>query len=417
MPFRKPINRWRLLSSCLLSFVNGIQDSALGALIPFIESYYDIGYAVVALLFLTTAVGFIVAAFTSHALFASIGRAKVLMLATVSMAIGYIIWAVLPGRTPYGVLVIAPLFTGAGVSWNLAQINVFVSSLDKPTLYNGYLHGCYGIGGVAGPLVATSLASHGVPWQYFYFLPLGVTVFNFFFSGYIFLPTEEEKQVILEDEQRRNLQTEARTKSSPASDKPVSRGQVILETLKNRPTILTSLFILSYQGAEVSLGGWIVSFLISTRGGDPESVGYVASGFWGGVTLGRFLLSGLCGMIGERKAVVGLLAGSVVMEILVWLVPNVIGSAVSVAIVGFLLGPIYPCTMGIITRLLSRRLHISSLSFIAAFGSSGGALWPFSVGLISQFKGPFVVHPVAIGSFVLMEVLWLLLPKVPKRVI
>ncbi|KZT29770.1 MFS efflux transporter [Neolentinus lepideus HHB14362 ss-1] len=412
---RKPINRWRLLASCVLSFVNGNQDSALGALIPFIESYYHIGYATVALLFLTTAVGFIAAAFTCDVILASIGRARILMLATATMTIGYIIWVVAPGRTPYGFLVVAPLFTGAGVSWNLAQINVFVSSLDKPTLYNGYLHGCYGIGGVVGPLVATSLASHGVPWQYFYFLPLGVTIFNFFFAGYIFLPTESEKQVLLEDAQERQLRAQTQSDTaSQASDTPLTR---ILETLKNKPTILTSLFILSYQGAEVSLGGWIVSFLISSRDGNPANVGYVASGFWGGVTVGRFLLSGLCSMIGERRAVVTLLAGSVVMEILVWLVPNVIGSAVSVALVGFLLGPIYPCTMGVITRLLSRKLQVSSLSFIAAFGSSGGALWPFSIGLISQFKGPFVVHSVAIASFVLMEVLWVLLPKVPKRIV
>ncbi|EPQ52831.1 MFS general substrate transporter [Gloeophyllum trabeum ATCC 11539] len=398
-----------------------MQDSALGALIPFIESFYGIGYAIVSLLFLTSAVGFLLAAFTSDAIFQSVGRARTLMLATAVTSVGYIIWLVAPERTPYGFLVVAPFFTGAGASWNLAQINVFVSSLDKPTLYNGWLHGSYGIGGIAGPLVATSLASQGIPWQYFYFLPLGITVFNCFFSGYIFLPTEREKQTLLEQERRQQLwrqraQSEQET-SSQSSDQPLTRTQVLIETLRNKPTILTSLFILSYQGAEVSLGGWIVSFLISARGGDPSNVGYVASGFWGGVTLGRFLLSGLCGKFGERRAVVVLLAGCAGMEILVWLVPNVIGSAVSVALVGFLLGPVVPCTMGIITRMLSRKLHVSSLSFIMAFGSSGGALWPFSVGLISQFKGPFVVHPVAIGSFVLMEVLWLLLPKVPKRVI
>lgn len=58
------------------------------------------------------------------------------------------------------------------------------------------------------------------------------------------------------------------------------------------------------QGAEVSLGGWCVSFLIETREGG-SSVGYVAvsgcesmqktalnraaqSGFWGGITLGEY---------------------------------------------------------------------------------------------------------------------------------
>ena len=50
--------------------------------------------------------------------------------------------------------------------------------------------------------------------------------------------------------------------------------------LKNRVTIFGALFIFAYQGAEVAISGWFISFLINYRGGDPARVGYVTAGFW-----------------------------------------------------------------------------------------------------------------------------------------
>lgn len=48
-----PMNRWRFLSACLMCFANGLNDSAPGALIPYLEKGYEIGYAVVSLIFIT----------------------------------------------------------------------------------------------------------------------------------------------------------------------------------------------------------------------------------------------------------------------------------------------------------------------------------------------------------------------------
>lgn len=57
--------------------------------------------------------------------------------------------------------------------------------------------------------------------------------------------------------------------------------------MSHRPTVLGSMFIFAYQGAEVAISGWIISFLIQMRNGDPSKVGYVTSGFWGGITVGK----------------------------------------------------------------------------------------------------------------------------------
>ncbi|GAB1193242.1 hypothetical protein APSETT444_002445 [Aspergillus pseudonomiae] len=57
---------WQLVSACLMNFGNGMNDSAPGALIPYLEKDYHIGYAIVSLIFIANAVGFILAAPLTH---------------------------------------------------------------------------------------------------------------------------------------------------------------------------------------------------------------------------------------------------------------------------------------------------------------------------------------------------------------
>jgi hypothetical protein len=51
------MNRWRVLSACGEYFANGLNDSSPGALIPYIEKWYNIGYAVVSTIWIANAAG------------------------------------------------------------------------------------------------------------------------------------------------------------------------------------------------------------------------------------------------------------------------------------------------------------------------------------------------------------------------
>lgn len=141
----------------------------------------------------------------------------------------------------------------------------------------------------------------------------------------------------------------------------------------------------------------------------------MTAGFWGGITLGRFLLSHPAHKIGEKLFVYVMVVGAAVFELLVWQVPNVIGDSVALAIVGLLLGPIYPCAMVIFSRAIGRKDQVSSLSVISAFGSSGGAVAPFTTGILAQAAGTFVLHPIALGLFGVMIACWFCFPNVRKR--
>ena len=310
---------------------------------------------------------------------------------------------------PFPAIPVAFFLIGFGMSLNLAMGNVFCGSLRNATAALGGMHGSYGIGGTIGPLIATSIASAGTLWSRFYFVTLALTLFNGLFVLWSFWHYENETARL------QPAATAAASRPAATSGRRSASVQGMLSALSSRVVLLGALFIFAYQGAEVSISGWVISFLISTRDGDPSKVGYVTAGFWAGITLGRFLLSAPAQRVGEKRFVYAMIVGAAVFELLVWLVPNVIGDAVAVAIVGLVLGPIYPCAAAVFLRCLSKSEQVSGLSVISAFGSSGGAAAPFTTGILAQAVGTFVLHPIAIALFGAMTGCWFGLPHKPKR--
>lgn len=400
------MNKWRVLAACAIFFGNGMSDAAPGALIPYMEAHYHIGYAIVSLIFITNAAGFILAAFFTQPLLHKLGRAKSCMAAELMIMSGYLIVSCTP---PFAAVVCAFFLLGLGMAFTLALNNLFCANLANATVIVGTVQGTYGIGGIVGPIIATTLVSAGVNWSRFYIIGLGVRVFCFFFSGWAFWNYESEPTSILSS-------SLDRIATLQRADEQRKEKHPLIRALNNRVTIFGALFIFAYQGGEVAISGWVISYLINVRGGDPSKVGYVTSGFWGGITLGRFTLSHVARRIGEKRFVYILGAGAIAFQLLVWLVPNVIGDAVAVAFLGLLLGPIYPCASTVFTQLLPMDIQMTAYSFIAATGSSGGAVAPFMTGLLAQAVGDTsVLHPICIGLFVVMLGCWIGLPKVVKR--
>lgn len=147
----------------------------------------------------------------------------------------------------------------------------------------GLYQGAYGIGGIIGPLIATSLVSKGYLWSWFYILQLCVAAFNLMFSGWSFRGYEQDSGL----EHVVSHEHESETINSGVK----RRWKAFKLLLSNKPTVLGAAFIFAYQGAEVAISGWIISFLIQFRHGNPSKVGFVTSGFWAGITLGKLRYS------------------------------------------------------------------------------------------------------------------------------
>ncbi|KAI1538972.1 MFS-1 domain containing protein [Pyrenophora tritici-repentis] len=377
--------------------------NVVGALIPYIESYYHISYAIMSLVFVTNAIGFISAAFFTNIILGKFGRAKTLITAEL---IGLSAHVILVCTPPYPLVVTAFFLLGFGAAINLALNNVYCANTHPPSVILGLAHGSYSVGGIIAPIIGTAIVSRGILWSRFYFLTVGLRFFCIAFAGLTFWSyTEDAEESLLEPTSTRQTATED----------AASKFKNLKLALKNKVTIIGAIFIFAYQGAEVSISGWFISYLINYRNGDPAKVGYVTAGFWGGITLGRFVLTHAAPRIGEKFFVVILTCGLVGLQLLAWLTPNLIGNAVAVCLLGLLMGPIYPCAQTIFSRLMPRHVQTTAVGFIGGAGSSGGAVAPFTTGLLAQALGTWVLNPVCLGMYAVMFACWFALPKVRKR--
>ena len=338
------------------------------------------------------------AAVVLDSLRSKVGRAKTLGIGHTVLILGFLPLVL---NAPWVVNVLSFVLIGYGLATVVAMGNFFCGSLQNSTFTLGLFHGSYGVGGTTGPLMATALVTIGnTVWSRYYFITMGIAALVLGLFLWSFWSFEKD-------------QSASARESESVSPNEALLGMVT--SLKTRVVLLGAVFIFAYQGAEVSISGWVISFLINARGGDPSSVGYVSSGFWAGITIGRFLLSHPAQRIGEKRCVYGLTTGALLFQILVWAVPDIVTNAVAVSIVGLMLGPIYPCAASVFMRNMKSRDVLSGMGTISACGSLGGAMAPFVTGMLAQAVGTWVLHPLVIFLFVVMLVCWFGIPTNVKR--
>lgn len=259
------------------------------------------------------------------------------------------------------------------------------------------------------PLIATSMLSRGILWSRFFLILIGLRLVNLVFAGWANRNYESEPT------SKFTASLERFASRQEAEDEKISRLKLLGQVMRNKVTLLGALFIFLYQGAEVAISGWIISYLIKDKHGDPSKVGYTTSGFFAGLTVGRLCLSYFAPRIGIKPYVYILIVALVVLQLMSWFIPSIIGDIVIVALLGVAFGPIYPCCATLFSRLLPPRLQVSSVGFIASAGSSGGAVFPFITGLLAQAVGPVALHPVCLVLYVVMAGIWTLLPSINRR--
>ncbi|KAF8903921.1 MFS general substrate transporter [Gymnopilus junonius] len=395
---QKILARIQFLSLCWTLFLAGWNDGTTGPLLPRIQDVYHVNFTIVSLIFVFACIGFVAGAVANIPLTDKLGFGKTIVFGSLCQVVAYSIQAAAP---PFPVFVMAYTINGMGLALQDAQANGFVATLkDHPESKMGVLHAAYGLGAFASPLVATQFSQ--LPrWSFHFLASLGIAVSNTILLISVFKLQRQDEclrqagEVIIE-----------RT--------PTSEENTFRQVMRTRAVHLLAIFILVYVGVEVTIGGWIATFIIDVRGGGP-SAGYISSGFFGGLTTGRVALLWVNKKIGERRVMFLYATIALALEIVIWLVPSLIGDAVAVSIVGVLLGPMYPIVMNQSSRILPRWILTGSIGWIAGFGQAGSALFPFLTGAISAKKGIKSLQPLLVSMMTFMMILWMFVPKAPHR--
>ncbi|KAL5498901.1 hypothetical protein ACEPAH_1419 [Sanghuangporus vaninii] len=157
-------------------FMMGWNDGTAGSLLPALQRNYHIGFAVVSLVFVANAVGFVSASIANVSVAQKVGFGKTLVIGSLAQLAAY---AVQCSASPILVFVLAYVSSGVGVSLQLAQIMDFAVSLNKNAdLKMAMFHASHGMGALCSPLVATQFAAMSNRWSFHFLVSLGCAITN-----------------------------------------------------------------------------------------------------------------------------------------------------------------------------------------------------------------------------------------------
>ncbi|KAI0367661.1 MFS general substrate transporter [Pilatotrama ljubarskyi] len=392
---QKAVNRRKnaihFATLCFTIFLNGWNDGTTGPLLPRIQSYYHLGYAVVSLLFIFNTIGYLSGAVANVWLTDKFGFGKV---RSVLQIFAYGMMA--PGG-PFALMCLAFTLIGFGLSLQNSHANGFVaSSRNHVSTKICVLHATYGFGALVAPLVSTYFAGQR-HWSFHYMISGALYVLNTVVLWLVFRGKRQEE--IKAEVDDLNL------------DPNAVDSNKYRQIFGIREVHFLSVFALIYVGTEVTIGGWSVTYVQEKRHGSANS-GYISSGFFAGLMLGRLVLMWLNRKIGERRALFLYALLAIQLEVTVWVVPSLVENAIAVAFVGLLLGPMYPILMNHSTKILPRWLLTGCMGYIAGVGQAGSAVLPFITGLLASRFGIASLQPFIVSMMSTMIVIWALIPRV-----
>ena len=367
----------------------GLNGGANGILLPSLSAFYHVGDAVIGLLFLLSSCGYFLSALSSSLFTERIGLRWFLVLGSIALLVGLLPFGL---QMPFWLLLMARLLAGFGIGIIETGLNVYITSLPRNTSLLNTLHAFYGAGALLGPLIASAILASSWGWQSVYWLMAGLSLLLVF--GFTMLFSSSQHITIKEEGQ-------------------ADKENVLTATLKLPIVWIVTIFLLVYVGLEVSLGNWAYSFLTESRHQGTVLASWVVSGFWLGLTLGRFTLYRLAERIGvsARKLMTLCIIGIGISLLLIWFLPSSIVAVVGFCLVGFGLAPIYPMTVAFTPTLVPARLSASAIGILVSVSILGLALFPWIAGIAAQFVGIWTLLPYSLVLTVVLIGFWYTLTR------
>jgi len=328
--------------------------------------------------------GVIVGALLNMPLSDRLGLGKMLVVGPLFQIAAFLIQYL---ELPFPLFVLSSALSGIGTVFQDASANGFIATLQHDSEYKmGFIHAAYGVGALVAPLSATSF-SQSSHWSCHYLISLCLAISNIVILAGVFKFQSQDECL------RRAGEIISKTLPSEKHEAKFS------QLMKNKTVGLLALFLMIYIGLEVTIGGWIVTFLMIVRGGGL-SCGYVSTGFFGGLTLGRVILVEVTKKIGPVNSIYIYTLLAFFFQLIVWLVPSLTAAVISVSIIGILLGPMYPIVINHTARVLPHHLVNGSVGWMAACGAGGSALLPFVTGAMASSFGIESLQPLLLAMMV-----------------
>jgi len=366
----------------------GLSSGASGVLLPSLSAFYRVDNSVLGLLFFSSTIGYLLSSFFSGLAVEMLGYRWTLILGAVMTVLGSFVFSLQP---PFALVLVMRILTGVGAGILETALNAYITTLPRRTSILNNLHAFFGVGALVGPLLATAILALNQGWNWVFFV---LAVLNGLrrVGLMLFFP------------QRRAL-----TASEIQENEGQSIGKMLGAAFRMRIIWIATLFLLFYVGVETNPGNWGYSFLTEWRHEGTIFAGWLISGYWLGLTLGRFTQPRIFEHFGLGNVALlqACMAEAVAGILLVWLIPFGAVAAFGLLLLGYGLGPIYPTIVALVPNLVPPRLVSSAIGFLVSLSIPGLAVLPWIAGILGQAVGFWTLWPFTLLLIVAMLVFWL----------
>lgn len=376
-----------LIALAYVGFVSlGLPDAVIGIAWPSVRDRFALHQGSVGLVFVASGIGYFVSSFLSGRLSHILGIGLLLATSTAVVASAMFGFAFSP---VWGLFVFCGVVHGLGSGAIDAGLNGYAAH-SLSARHMNWLHACYCLGAMLGPLLMTAVLADERPYYVGYAVVGGVMST----LAVVFLVTGP------------SWGTASTTVDH--ADGRISSWTALRHSL----VVLSMVLFFLYTGLEVAISQWTYTVLTESRGVRHSTAGIAVGFFWGSLGLGRVIFGLVADRVGIDRLLRCCLAAACAGAVLFALPLDAPVAFAGLALAGIGLAPVFPCLMTRTPQRMGTQLSAHAVGFQVGAAMIGAAAVPGALGLLAQQSG---LRSVPIGIAAVAMAVWLLHEALVRR--
>jgi fucose permease len=332
------------------------------------------------MILLATMAGYLTSSFAGGSLVGRLGIGRLLTGSGLLVAASALAWCLTPS---FVLVVLGGCVAGLGAGAIDAAVNAYAARHFTPGTIT-WLHACWGLGAMVGPLVMTAAIAAGLGWRAGY---AGLALALFALSA-AFAAT-------------RALWDDAPAGAAESGLAPAT----IREAFASPPVRANALLFFVYAGSETSAGQWAYSLLTEARGLAPATAGLAASVYWGSIFAGRLAFGAIAHRVSPATLLRVSLTAAPMAAALVWLSRGPVGAFAGLFALGLVLAPIFPLLIAETPARVGERHAAHAIGFQVAAATLGAGTLPALAGILMRHAGLEALGPFLLAAAATLLVL------------
>ena len=358
-------------------FVYGFMTLMLGVVINSVIAEYGIDYGIAGLFVALFSAGSIAAGFLCSYLIRKIGYRTTILSLTAFIPLAYLGITLTPQKIPLLLFFFASGI-GCGTIGNINNAIVNECAVGESTALN-ILHMFFAVGAFMSPIIASVLTQLGIGWRYTVFIGIAiclVMLYTYSTVNFEFMESAAKKRDVI----------------GPASTKR--------PYYKFLDFYLAAAILFFYVGAEISINGWLITYLKNRGIVGTATAQRLLSILWMIVIFGRLMCASLSKRFAKKTIIFANIVASVFFLILLITAQTESAVTISVTGIGFFFAGIYPTTVANVGSILKGSSKATAV--LLASGSFGGIVTPVLLGVVAEKINLRAGMGVIIASVMLM---------------